>query len=69
MKDARSDPRWQEAQAAYIADYPDLDPDEAMGKRIAAAVAMYEIEREYKPTLRPAVEVLADAPHSDDTTA
>lgn len=44
MNEARNDPRWQEAQAAYVAEYPDLDPDEAFRRRIAAATRMHEIE-------------------------
>lgn len=57
---ARDDERWRQAQASYVADYDDLSAEVAYRKRCASAIRMYEIEREYKPSLRPATEVLAD---------
>lgn len=57
---ARDDERWKQAQASYVADHDDLDPDAAYRVRCAAAIRMYEIEREYKPSLRPATEVLSE---------
>jgi hypothetical protein len=56
---ARDDERWKQAQADYIAEYPELDPDAAMWRRIAAAKRMHEIEREYDPTLTPTEELIA----------
>lgn len=41
----RDDPRWQSAQARYIAEHGDAE--ETFHQRIAAAVEMRLIEREY----------------------
>lgn len=48
MSGARQDPRWQEAQAAYVDDYEHLGLEEAFIRRVRAATRMYEIEREYE---------------------
>ena len=47
-KAARNDPRWRKAQAAFLAEYDDLDPDQAVFERIKAICLMREIEREYE---------------------
>ena len=43
----RDDSRWQEAQAAFLAD--GSDPDDLFTQRIDAAWRMREIERECEP--------------------
>jgi len=43
----RQDPRWQKAREDYVAEYEDLDPDEAFVLRIRAATEMNRIEHEY----------------------
>ena len=43
---ARDDERWKQAQADYIAEHPDLTPDERFIARIDAARRMHEIERD-----------------------
>jgi hypothetical protein len=50
---------WQGARAAFIAAFEDEDPDVAYIRRCTAALRMYEIEREYRPDLPPAADVLA----------
>ncbi|MFC5744762.1 hypothetical protein [Actinomadura rugatobispora] len=51
---ARQDQRWQDAQAAYVAEYEDVDPDVAFVERVKAATRMRVIEREYENDGRPA---------------
>lgn len=44
----RDDPRWQETQANYLADRPDLSPDDRFTERIQAAWQMRAVEREHE---------------------
>lgn len=44
----REDPRWQQTQADFVADYTGTSPSLALVRRVRAIHAMFEIECEYE---------------------
>jgi hypothetical protein len=52
--DHRADPRWQEAQAAYVADMTDDEsPDDAYVRHVKAAFVMWRVAKEHTTTSGP----------------
>ncbi|REF00380.1 hypothetical protein [Thermomonospora umbrina] len=56
----RDDPRWQEHQAAFVADHPGLSAEAQFWVQVRAAHGMYLIELEYSGSGRQPMS-LADA--------